>query len=513
MTSLASCAVIIALLFVLEPLARYMWDPKKLRRFPNHNALSGITNLGYIIERCRGFRSKNLHKKHENNPIVRTGPNSLSFSSPDAIRAIYGHSTTCVKGDMYAVPAGPHLSLLDVVNKEDHTRKRRYMSHALATRNLETWEFKVTDKVERLLRQFDRICEQNASSNNAAPAVVDFRKWSNLFTIEAIVEIALSHQLGCLDRGDDYVKITTVDGKEKQVRYIQCLHAGKRATSTLVWSTGWFRFFRAILTTVPGWFRSQWSKGSDFNAMVHHLTRVRAERHRNGEDLDDIIRCIIEDKDGQLRRLHNGEIEAEVSVLLDAGSDTTAIALTHVMYNLLRHPRTLNCLRKELDESLHGDDPVASYDQVKNLPYLRACLDESLRLLPPVSFGLNRKTGPAGITIDGQWIPGGTTVAVPAYTAHRNPQLFPQPESYYPERWLEEMHKDAKFAFIPFSAGARGCIGRNITYIEQMVLIASLVQRYDLALPSVDWQLDHEEAFNLWPGAMPLSIQRRFAIE
>lgn len=179
------------------------------------------------------------------------------------------------------------------------------------------------------------------------------------------------------------------------------------------------------------------------------------------------------------------------------------------MYNLLCNPRALDRLRKELDESLQGDDPVASYDQVKNLPYLRACLDESLRLLPPVSFGLNRKTGPAGITIDGQWIPGGTTVAVPAYTAHRNPQLFPQPESYYPERWLEEMDKDAKASFIPFSAGARGCIGRNITYIEQMVFVASLVQRYDFALPSADWQLDHEEAFNLWPGPMPLSIQKR----
>lgn len=315
MASLATWAITLSLLFVLRPLIRYMWDPKKLRRFPNHNALSGVTNLGYIIERCRGFRSKDLHKKHEVIPVIRTGPNSLSFSSPDAIRAIYGHSTTCVKGDMYTAPAGPHASLLDVVNKEDHARKRRYMSHALATRNLETWEFKVADKVERLLRQFDRICEQMASSSNATAAVVDFRKWSNLFTIEAIVDIALSHQLGCLDRGDDSVKISTVDGKAKQVRYIQCLHAGKRATSMLVWSTGWFRIFRTVLATVPGWFRSQWSKGSDFDVMVHHLTRVRLERYRNGEDLDDIIRCVIEDKAGQSRGLPIGEIEAEVSVL------------------------------------------------------------------------------------------------------------------------------------------------------------------------------------------------------
>jgi benzoate 4-monooxygenase len=132
-----------------------------------------------------------------------------------------------------------------------------------------------------------------------------------------------------------------------------------------------------------------------------------------------------------------------------------------------------------------------------------------MRLLPPVSFGLNRKTGPQGLTVDGQWIPGGVTVAVPAYTAHRNPDIFPDPQSYYPDRWLEGDAKNARASFIPFSAGARGCIGRNITYMEQTILIASLVHRYELALPCDDWRLEHEEAFNLWPSALPLSIRKR----
>ncbi|KAM0545314.1 hypothetical protein ACHAPJ_011386 [Fusarium lateritium] len=505
MVSIIVWAVALAVLSILEPLARYALDGKKLRRFPTFHPLSSFSSIGYILARYGGFRSKKLHEAHRDNPVLRIGPSSVSFSSPDAIRAIYGHSTKCTKGDMYAAPAGPHTSLLDVVDKQAHARKRRYMSHALATRNLETWEFKVADKVERLLRQFDSVCDETAGG----VGIVDFRKWSNLFTVEAIVDIALSHRLGCLDRGDDSVTIVTADGKEKQVRYIEALHAGKRATSMLVWSTGSFRFMRAILSSIPGWFRSQWKEGGQFDEMVRFLTRTRLERYRNGEDLDDIIRSVIEDMGGELRQLPQEEIEAEVSVLMDAGSDTTAIALNHVMFNLLRNPQALQKLRQELKEYTDQDVPIVKYDQVKNLPYLRACLDESLRVLPPVSFGLNRKTGPGGITIDGQWFPEGTTVGVPAYTAHRNPQLFPEPESYLPERWLEEMHPDAKTAFIPFSAGARGCIGRNITYIEQMVLIASLVQRYDFELPSADWNLSHEEAFNLWPGPMPLKISKR----
>lgn len=311
MAALLVWAVALAVFFIIEPLARYFIDTKNLRRFPNHNALSGITNFGYMLMRYGGFRSRKLQEAHQHRPVLRIGPNSVSFSSPDAIRAIYGHSANCVKGDMYAAPAGPHVSLLDVIDKQAHARKRRYMSHALATRNLQIWEFKVADKVERLIGQFDTICDKAGTEITT----VDFRKWSNLFTIEAIVDIALSYRLGCLDRGNDYVTITTVSGKEKQVRYIEGLHAGKRATSMLVWSTGWFRFMRVILSSVPGWFRSQRQKGVEFDEMVSYLTRNRLERYRNGEDLDDIIRCVIEDKGGELRRLPQGEIEAEVSVM------------------------------------------------------------------------------------------------------------------------------------------------------------------------------------------------------
>lgn len=194
---------------------------------------------------------------------------------------------------------------------------------------------------------------------------------------------------------------------------------------------------------------------------------------------------------------------------MDAGSDTTAIALTHVMYYLLRHPKALSRLRQEIDQAVENDVVIASDAAVRNLPYLRACLDESLRLSPPVAFGINRKTPETGMYIDGHWIPGGTTVAVPAYTAHRNTDIFDEPEEFRPERWLGDGAKTAQASFIPFSTGGRGCIGRNISYMEQSILVATLIRRYDFELPSPDWQLQWEEAFNLWPGPMPLLIRLR----
>ncbi|CAM1509756.1 Fc.00g000910.m01.CDS01 [Cosmosporella sp. VM-42] len=495
--------VSISLLFLLEPLVTYLWDPKKLRRFPGQNALSGISTLGYILERYHGFRSKTLHAIHQHHPIVRIGPNSVSFSTPDAIRSIYGHSTTCTKGDMYLVAAGAHFSILDVVDKAEHARKRRLLSHAFATRNLELWEFKVTDKTQRLVCQFDRIC------NDGVTDTIDYGWWVNLFTIEAIADIALSHHLGCLDNGNDLVTIPTPSGGEKTFGYIDCLHASRRATSMVVWATAWFPLLRFVLRKTPGFFRSQWSKGDCFDEMVRHFVQRRIKRHQDGEELDDLVACLLTDKEGKPRGIETSEIEAEATVFFDAGSDTTAIALAHVMYYLLRTPSTLARLRQELDMALAGCDAIPSYDGVKNLPYLRACLDESLRLSPPVSFGINRKTPPEGLSIDGHWIAGNTTVGVPAYTAHRNRRLFPEPEKFRPERWLEENARDAQASFIPFSAGARGCIGRNITYIEQTILIATLVRRYDFELPHPEWELKHEEGFNLWTGPLPLKIRLR----
>ncbi|POR32529.1 Uncharacterized protein TPAR_07290 [Tolypocladium paradoxum] len=505
--SLLSFALI---LLLLEPLATYLWDSKKLRRFPNATYLSGISNLSYILQRWRGFRSKEVHEAHQRHPVVRIGPNSISFATPSAIRAIYGHTTGCIKGDTYSTAAGTHPSLLDVVQKDEHARKRRILSHAFATRNLEQWEFKVTNNVQRLVHQFDRICrEANVVTGNDT-GTIDYRMWTNLFTAEAIVDIGLSERLGFIDRGNDLVAILTADGKEKAVSYIDCLHSGKRATSIIIWST-WFHPLRFALGILPGFFRSQWQKGRCFDEMVKHLVRQRIQRYKDGEELDDLVGCLLQDKEGQARNLHTGEIEAEVSTLLDAGSDTTAISLTHVMYCLLKTPTALSRLRKELDAALDGSEVIATYASVKNLPYLRACLDESLRLLPPVSFGLNRKTPPEGLMIDGHWIPGNTIVAVPAYTAHRNPRFFPDPESYRPDRWLKDGSGEAQASFIPFSAGARGCIGRNITYIEQTVLLTTLLRRYDFSLPNPEWELEHEEAFNLWPGPLPLTIRRREA--
>lgn len=96
-----------------------------------------------------------------------------------------------------------------------------------------------------------------------------------------------------------------------------------------------------------------------------------------------------------------------------------------------------------------------------------------------------------------------------SYVSHRDESAFEKAEEFIPERWLGEVGKQPQPNFITFSAGARGCIGRNISYLEQLVLTSSVVRRYDFALPDPGWEPDRNEHFNLVPGPMPLKAWRR----
>ncbi|KAI0423053.1 cytochrome P450 [Xylaria grammica] len=501
--------------FILIPVFNYVRDPKQLRRFPAYRPLAGITNLVFMFEAAqeKSFRSKTLLEKHREHPVLRIGPNSLSYGSYRAIKDIYGHGTKCTKGDFYQTLAGTHFHLADVIDKAEHARKRKVLSAAYALSNLETWEYKVADKVERFIRGADKACTPPLKLGHVRPdpkdLTFDYRAWANYFTLDAIADIGLSERLGFLDQGHDLVKAERMDGTLFEVNYRACLHATARAQSSIAWADKWYGFNKWLTNQLFPSFRRYWKLNEGWDGIVYHRATQRLKRYQQGEKLSDFFQCLMEDKEGRPHGLEWGEIVAEVSIMMNAGSDTTAIAMNNAMYWLLRNPDCMAKLRNEIDAVLDDDEVVAPYDKVKHLPYLRACLDEALRITPPTSFGLPRKTPPEGAYVLGDFIPGNTTVSISAYVAHRDESVFPNPEKFDPDRWLGEKGKELQPYFITFSAGARGCIGRNISYLEQTVLLASVVHRYEFALPHPDWEQERRETTNLMPAPMPLKLWRR----
>ncbi|KAJ6018806.1 hypothetical protein N7499_010013 [Penicillium canescens] len=110
-------------------------------------------------------------------------------------------------------------------------------------------------------------------------------------------------------------------------------------------------------------------------------------------------------------------------------------------------------------------------------------------MLPPMIFGLPRRTPAQGAPILNDYIAGDTSVSMSAYVVHHQESIFRDHDTYKPERWLGDEGKALQpfLFFVPFSTGASGCIGRNISYLAQTVLLASLVHRFEIALPSPHW--------------------------
>ncbi|KAL3462280.1 cytochrome P450 [Aspergillus heterothallicus] len=512
--TIPAIAAYIIVVWLILPVLNYFRDPKGLRKYRNLSLLSGITDLPYLHLNSQGFRSRSITEAHQrlNSPILRIGPNNLSFGDVKAVRDIYGHSTPCLKDLKYSITGGPHPNIFDVVDKPKHSEKRKRLSAAFAIKNLVEWEFKVADTTGRLLAAFDQRCTEPLPADCTTPAkadlTIEFNYWINLFTIEAINMIALSSRLGVLEQGDDLVTAQRMDGSTYQTHYRKAQNQSAFATSYFIWDYSNFHLLAHISKLFPKW-RQIWRDAEPWKDVIYHQTVTRLQRYQNGEKLDDLFASLMENKSGEPYNLEFGEILGDVGAVIDAGADTTAIALTQVLELLIRNPTHLKTLQEEVDAVLDGE-VVASFDKVKNLPFLRACLDEAMRIIPPTSAGLPRRTPPEGATILGEWIPGNTSVSMTAYTAHRDPTVFPNPEEFQPQRWMDPAErKRMEPYFIPFSTGGRGCIGRNISYLEQTIMLASLVHRYEFALPSPDWKLKRFEAFNLLMGEMPIKIWRR----
>lgn len=174
-----------------------------------------------------------------------------------------------------------------------------------------------------------------------------------------------------------------------------------------------------------------------------------------------------------------------------AGSETTAISLSSVFYHLLKNPRTYEKLMAEIEEAVGNGtiedhpDQLVSWAASQKMPYLDAVVQEGFRLHPAAGGTLERVVPPPGINILGEQIPGGTIVGCNAWVIHRRPEVFGDDiDTFRPERWLEaspEKLKEMKAAMFQFGAGARTCIGKNISLLEIYKLVPSFLRRFEVS--------------------------------
>ncbi|GJJ06920.1 hypothetical protein Clacol_001116 [Clathrus columnatus] len=190
-----------------------------------------------------------------------------------------------------------------------------------------------------------------------------------------------------------------------------------------------------------------------------------------------------------------------------AGAHIISYALSSIMYHLIRYPGYLQRLQKELDEAFPPSE-------LANLELLDAIINEVLRLQPPVMTHLQRAPPPGS---GGSFIPEGTAVVVPPYVMHRDSRYFsPDPDRFWPERWYTQNNNNIKLdrsAYIPFSYGPAGCVGKSLAILELRYMTAILVYNFDLSFEDgynpEQWNKDMVDRFITIKGSLPVKVKQR----
>lgn len=201
---------------------------------------------------------------------------------------------------------------------------------------------------------------------------------------------------------------------------------------------------------------------------------------------------------------------------------------------MLTHPTYFERLRNEIDEAFpRGTDTNADFTKQAALPYLNACINEVLRIYPPVLAGIQRRVerDTGGCMTGPYFIPEDTQISLWTYAIHRDPRYFsPLPDAFWPDRWLWQntytlpsgdtipQHEIVtnRGVFMPFSKGPMVCVGKNVALMEIRAVVCAVVQRFDIEIASKEDFASYEdklaEVFLTLRGSLPVYLQAR-AIE
>jgi cytochrome P450 len=238
----------------------------------------------------------------------------------------------------------------------------------------------------------------------------------------------------------------------------------------------------ADLLGLPGWIpRTGVRAGRAAMREIHPvIDGVLERRRRDGGSSDDLLSLLLAARDEETGKgMSDEEMRAQIATIFTAGHETTAVALTWTFYLLAMHPWAEERLHAELDTVLGTRAPTAA--DVSRLKYTRMVLEESMRLYPPVHT-MSRQAL-ADDTVVGHTIAKGTDVMIVPWLLHRHRKLWDEPDRFDPERFAPERAGNRhRFAYLPFGAGPRICIGMGFAMMEAILILARMAQDWRLVL-------------------------------
>ena len=254
----------------------------------------------------------------------------------------------------------------------------------------------------------------------------------------------------------------------------------ERGITSYLDSTSWV--IALTLLKAPAWLpypgKAHADRSRDY--LRSETLRIVAERRASGERRNDLITLLLEAKDPETgQAMTDREIADNLITFITAGHETTALALTWAFYLLSLHPQAETRIREEIETVTGGDELQAEH--VDQLAFTRQVMSETMRLYPPAPVVV--RTPVRDVDLGSEKLARGTLVYVPIYAVHRHEKLWDEPDRFDPERFQPDAVKARRrYAYLPFGAGPRICIGMSFALVEATVILAELVRATSLRL-------------------------------
>jgi len=267
------------------------------------------------------------------------------------------------------------------------------------------------------------------------------------------------------------------------------------------------RALNPLIVFIPQLQKRWFPPWNRFNRAKDHFTnwvnRLLAVRRTNGGGADDVLGSMLVTKREDGSPMRDDEIRDELITILQGGHETTAAVLAWALYELGRNPVILAKLRAELENSGVANDP----SRIIKLPYLGAICDETVRLHPILSECARVLTTP--LEVLGYTIPAGNALVISITAIHHDPSIYPEPNRFIPERFIERTYNRAEF--LPFGGAHRRCIGAALSEYETRISLAEMVLNWDFETAGTDHDVRHDVAMGPKYG-VPLRIKAKMAL-
>lgn len=386
---------------------------------------------------------------------VRFSTNELVFSDLKTVSEIYGQSSSMPEKDRViseALSATGEASLLNLVDKVQHGRVRRLLSHGFSLRSLLDSESVIAEKVELFI---DLVLRRGTVTGVETPTDI-YRKTHELY-LDIISRLGFGQSFNCL-----------IDESSTALHDVD-------AFGRVVPPQAFFPGFRYLpIASIR--------EGFSGVARLERFARECVNKHMQGvkgaSDQRSILSNMFDARDAESgTKLTMEEIVENTIIFLVAGSSTTAVTVTYLVWECGRRPDVMKKLVQEIRAAFPDPDKMPNYTEASKLKYLSNVIDETLRLWGPLNTGIPRIS--TGRTIGGEYFKPGVGISNNPYATARDPQVFPDPYTFNPGRW-DDATVDMRLMSRPFSIGPRNCIGRHLALIGLYLTVTRMFQLFDV---------------------------------